>query len=612
MQGTADQAHVGRVKAHHRWPLLAGAHALAVQGDLAAARGWFDDAYRAAELTGDRRTMAAAALGMGGLWVHEHRSIADAMTVQQRMRHVLSLLDAGSLPALRLRVRLAGEASYLSGDTAEMLALLDEARRVGEPAALAEALSIAHHCLLGPDHGASRRALAEELICVSSSAHPHRDRLMGLLWLTVDLFLDGDPHAERRLAELHALLATRDHLAIRFVANSMDVMLSIAAGDLDEAERRAAACSELGVRAGDLDATAWHAGQLVTIRWYQGRLVELLPMLTELVSSSTLSEIDHASLAALAVAAAQAGDRLRAAGALATLRGRDLGDLPRSSTWLVTMHGIVEAAHLLADVDTSARAYELLLPFAGLPMIVSLGAASHGSVEHALGVASLTAGDADRAVEHLQAAIQANLALGHWPAVRASRQRHGEALAASARQTAGPATCTRNGHMWTVSHGRRSALVRHSVGMLHLAVLLASPGAEIAAAELAAGADTLARRTDVSTQPVLDRTAVQEYRTRLACLREIVDANPGAAGAAARREYDWLLADLTAATGLGGRIRSFTDDGERARLAVGKAIRRAIDRINAIDPAIGGHLRDSVGTGRSCSYRPHLRALTSE
>ena len=584
--------------------LLAGARALTVEGDLTAARVWFEEAYQAAESIGDLRTMAAAALGSGGLWVHEHRSVTVAMIVEQRMRHALSLVDAGSPAALRLRVRLAGEASYRSGDPAGVLAELDEARRAGDPVGLAEALSIAHHCLLGPGHGAQRRELAEELIRVSSATNRRRDRLMGLLWWTIDLFLDGDPHAERRLAELRADLARVSHLAIGFVVTAMEVMLSIAAGDLDVAETSAAACFDLGSQAGDVDATGWYAGQLVTIRWYQGRLGELLPMLTELVSSSTLSEIDHATLAALAVAAAQAGDWLRAAGALATLCGRDLGDLPRSSSWLVTMNGIVEAANLLDDAQISARAYELLLPFADLPMIVSLGAASLGSVQHALGVASLTAGEIDRAAGHLRAAIQTNLALGHWPAVLASRHRYEQALALSASEPAIPAICNRHGHVWTVKHGRRRALVRHGVGMLHLAVLLANPETEITATELAAGSDALAGRVDVSTQPVLDRTAVQEYLARLACLREMIEAEPCASGGAARREYDWLLSDLAASTGLGGRVRPFTDDRERARLAVGRAIRRAIDRIEAVDPLIGQHLRDTIRTGGSCSYRP--------
>ena len=219
----------------------------------------------------------------------------------------------------------------------------------------------------------------------AGSAGEFRSTVTGLLWLTVDLFLDGAAHAERRLGELRDQLATRDHLAVGFVVSA--VMLSIRAGAFDHAESLAAACRQRGTPAGDPDAEAWYVGQLVAIRWYQGRLPELLPMLDELVSSSDRSTVDNSPYAALAVAAAQAGDRLRAAGALATLRGRDLADLPRSSSWLVTMNGIVEAAHLLQDTDTSARAYELLLPFAHLPMILSLGVASFGSVEHALGVA---------------------------------------------------------------------------------------------------------------------------------------------------------------------------------------------------------------------------------
>jgi hypothetical protein len=69
-------------------------------------------------------------------------------------------------------------------------------------------------------------------------------------------------------------------------------------------------------------------------------------------------------------------------------------------------------------------------------------------------------------------------------------------------------------------------------------------------------------------------------------------------------ERDWLTGELAAATGAGGRARRFTDDQERARVAVGKAIRRALDRIAAADPPIGAHLRGSVRTGQRCSYQP--------
>ena len=167
----------------------------------------------------------------------------------------------------------------------------------------------------------------------------------------------------------------------------------------------------------------------MTIRWYQGRLVELLPMLHDRVHSPVLSAVDNSAVAALAVAAALNGDRPRAASSLAALCGADLAGLPRSSSWLVTMNGVVEAAYLLEEADVAARAYELLRPYADLPMIGSLGITCFGSAQHALGVAALTSRRLDGAIEHLRAAVRHNLALAHWPALVASRQRLAQAYA---------------------------------------------------------------------------------------------------------------------------------------------------------------------------------------
>src|SRR5256885_1583926 len=271
--------------------------------------------------------MAEAALGMGGLWVHEYRTLAGSAQLEERLRRSLALVPPDSTLALRLRVRLAGEASYRTGAPGRILTVLDEARPVDDPGARGQAMGTPPHSLPGPEHGAL----------------------------------------------------------------------------------------------------------LVGIRWYQGRLVELMPMLADLVDSTTLSGIDNSCLSAYAVAAALSGERGKAASALATLRRHDLAGLPRSSSWLGTLNGIVEAAHLLGDADTSAQAYRQLLPFAHLPVVGSIGVACFGSVHHALGVASLTTGDLDRAVEHLGAAVQQNLALAHWPAVIASRHRLAQALGRRAR-----------------------------------------------------------------------------------------------------------------------------------------------------------------------------------
>ena len=66
--------------------------------------------------------------------------------------------------------------------------------------------------------------------------------------------------------------------------------------------------------------------------------------------------------------------------------------------------------------------------------------------------------------------------------------------------------------------------------------------------------------------------------------------------------HDFLIPRVAA--GLPARTRSFPDEGERARVAVGKAIRRALARIAEADAVIGEHLRETVHTGVRCSYWP--------
>jgi hypothetical protein len=581
--------------------------------------------------------------------------------LEARLQHVLALLDPRSALALRVRTRLAGEADYARGTHAAVLAALDEVRAQqtdaagaplagaagaaggGDPELLAEALRIAHHCLLGPEHVSARRELAVELTKASFRTGRHSDLLMGLLWQTADAYCAGDPHAGRLLGELKDHLAQRDHLAVGFVASAIDVMLAIRAGRFAEAEELAAVCASRGAAAGDADHAWWSAAQLVTIRWYQGRLTELLPMLDDRVHSPVLSAVDNSAVAALAVAAALSGDRPKAASALAALCGSDLAALPRSSSWLVTMNGVVEAAYLLEEPDVAARAYELLCPHAHLPMIGSLGITCFGSVRHALGVAALTSRQLEEAIEHLTAAVQHNLALAHWPALVASRQRLAQALALrgspgdadaarreldaatteaasaglpvpdypaadSAYSAPAPAVAEiqRVGRKWRLTLRGRGVLVEDSIGMVHLAVLIANPRQEIQAADLVAGLAGLSGTGGEAgaAQRVLDPEAIAEYRSRLKRLDTEIDELEPDRARQARAERDWLVAQLSSAAGFGGRTRAFPDQPERARVAVGKAIRRALARITEADGVIGEHLRQNVHTGVRCSYWP--------
>jgi hypothetical protein len=629
--------------------LRGGAQALWTDGNLQASRGWFDAAYRMADAENDHVARALATIGLSGLWVHEHRNVAEATLMQTRLNRALEYIDPGSPLGIRIRTRISAEADYRSGTHSAVLGMLEVARDSADPAARAEALSLAHHCLLGPDHGDARLTLTFELIAAGLETGRRSDVLMGLLWRTVDLLLRADPHAGRSLADLRLALSQDANLAVGYVVKAIEVMLHIRAGRFEEAEALAIECAEQGRVAGDVDATGWYGAHLVCIRWFQGRISELLPMIQELVDSPTLSAADNSYLAGLAVAAASTGDLREAAGAIARITADNFGRLAQSSSWLVTMHGLVEASYLCNDAAAAAAAYENLKCHAGLPVIASLGVACFGSVEYTLGVAMLTCDDRDRAVTHFRAAVRENIRLGHWPAVVWSRFRLATTLAligdghdaeadrelmlaqneAAALGIDLPGmkqptesvavetdqqvvTIQRKGKNWEVALGGRKAQVKHGLGMTYLASLVGNPGYEIPALDLlvgpALGTHTALDRGSRSNHLILDDAAKRSYKERLAQLdREIEEFesfNDEGRAAQLRAEKEWLIAELSAAAGLAGRARSFATSDERARISVSKAIWRALDNITDADPVLGDVLRRSVQTGQRCSYRP--------
>jgi hypothetical protein len=184
--------------------------------------------------------------------------------------------------------------------------------------------------------------------------------------------------------------------------------------------------------------------------------------------------------------------------------------------------------------------------------------------------------------------------------------------------TTEPAVFRREGEYWTVAFNGRAFRMRDAKGMRYLARLLARPGQELHALDLARNArdqranaalpDGLEVRGDGlgDAGPVLDAEAQAAYRDRLRELRSELDAAQEAGdGERASRlqvEIDFIVRELSAAFGLGGRARKEGSAAERARQSVTKAIRDALRRIREEDVALGEHLTRAVRTGLYCSY----------
>ena len=165
----------------------------------------------------------------------------------------------------------------------------------------------------------------------------------------------------------------------------------------------------------------------------------------------------------------------------------------------------------------------------------------------------------------------------------------------------------REGEFWTIGDPTAPTRLRDTVGLGYLAQLLANPGREIKALELAGGAPGLGL-VESDAGELLDDQAKAAYRRRITELEsELTEAEEWADEGRItklRDERDALMDEIERATGLGGRDRKAGSVSERARVNVTKAIRAAVKRIEAADPALGRHLEAALRTGTSCAYLP--------
>jgi hypothetical protein len=74
--------------------------------------------------------------------------------------------------------------------------------------------------------------------------------------------------------------------------------------------------------------------------------------------------------------------------------------------------------------------------------------------------------------------------------------------------------------------------------------------------------------------------------------------------AQARRELEFLSAELSRATSLGGRVRRAGSASERARSSVQRRIRNVLERIRKAAPELAERLEPKLKTGTYCVFLP--------
>jgi predicted ATPase len=252
---------------------------------------------------------------------------------------------------------------------------------------------------------------------------------------------------------------------------------------------------------------------------------------------------------------------------------------------------------------------------------------------HYWGRALNACGEHGRANEKLDAAIEIYRRCGageRWmQRVEADRP---SPPAAKGEDTAGAETDAvfhREGDYWTVEYEGETWRLKDAKGFHYIALLLAHPGEEIRALDLAsrsggageevadtASTEDLARTGVLAGDlghagEMLDAQAKADYQRRLTELedeleeaREFKDEERIAT---AEDEKAALAHEIRRAVGLGGRDRRAASSAERARVAVTRAIRLALERISEQNRDLGRLLSTTIKTGALCSYVPDDR-----
>ena len=482
---------------------------------------------------------------------------------------------------------------------------------------LIEVAVLAAYCdaIAGPDFVRERKEAANRMLSLATdlpeaSVQRQASVLLARRLLVVALLEQGDlPGAEQQAAAYERAARRLGIPRYGWLPEIWRAMRALLDGEPDSALEHAAAAEAIGRRADSFNAQLMAFTARMQAHLDRGTAAEYAGDVSTLMAAAgpDIPGMYYAAPARLLLAA---GDASQARAVLRALLVGPAEARPKDAEWLECHWAMADLAISLDDRAAAIRLAADLAPYEALWAVDGMGGAVFGVVAEQLGRLAAYLGQPDEAARYLATARDRYERAGA-PALRARLDALAvpQQQAAASRPADGVGLLRRSGQVWLAEwHGRRS-IVPDSKGIRDLAVLLARPGEPVPALELVEAADGLpAAAAGGSLGPVLDATARRAYQQRLADLEsDLAEAEEYADLGRLERlraERSMLAAELAGALGLGGRARFAGDPAERARKAVTMRIRAAISTIAAQDDTLARHLRNTIRTGRLCSYQP--------
>jgi hypothetical protein len=609
-------------------------------GEHAGARPALRAAAALARAAGDGELLARAALCSADRALGVPYRVGDE-EVTALCAEALALLPPGDAP-LRVRVLARAAVEYSASDDAAraVTASADAvavARRLGEPAALAHALSAQHAVFWRYGAPADSLAVASEIAAIGAAVGDADLAAQGRAWRLYDLMLAGDAAAfDDDLAAYRPLAESLRRPRYLWLAENARALRALWAGRFAEAATAIQAAQSHVARVGDPVAVLSPGVQLFALCREQGRLAEQEPAARLVVIRYPSSPVPQTLLAMVSLELGRLDD---ARAAFEIVAAAEFDDLRREHR-LGVLPYLSEVCHALGDARRAASLHALLLPLADRVVPYGISVA-FGTGAHWLALLADTMQRGDDARAYAERAVALHAAMDAPPWLARSRlllarllDRDGRdprrvrelaesaaALAAALGMTrlageaaallAGVRSATapsrrrrgvfrRDGAVWSIGDGDGAPLrLRPCKGFGYIAALLRQPGRGVTAVDLAA--------LDLPPAGAIPTATARGEYAQLATLRDQLDEaetfHDVERAAQLRAELDRRAAQLAP----GGRRRPGSTPAERARLNVTRTIADAVRRIGAANPALGRHLATAVRTGTICCYVPDPR-----
>jgi tetratricopeptide (TPR) repeat protein len=388
-------------------------------------------------------------------------------------------------------------------------------------------------------------------------------------------------------------------------SSGLHMMLALTEGRLADGEALSIDMLAKGQGARADDAARVFGMTQFSIRRDRGGLEELAEMPEVTSEQFRAFPIWRAGMALLF---AEIGRPIEAQQELNFLAADDFAGVPRDAAWLCCMSMLAETAVLLNDLPRAASLYDRMLGCRDSVVVLGFGFGTWGSLSRHLGVLATALSRWPEAAQHFEQALRVNARMGARPCLARTQIDYGAMLLMRGEDADLPRAQALVGAALEITDAcGMQRLGKHAQRLLRQCRM---GDASIAGRR---GQKFPARVSDPQSQGIFrfdgdywtvgnrERAFHLMDSRGLRCIHHLL-ANPG-------REFHAV--ELAALSGrqrtrspAGGRLQFTVPASERARINVTRLIAAAIRRVRADEPELGRYLATSIKTGTFCSYTP--------